>query len=138
MTVRTLRGRKATFRGWLLCDGCGEPATPRESVLAVDYDAINDYEEVKARWKAQHEPDDQRYRVITAAQLMEYPHAVRWWWGHVRCVPFNRYYDIDAERMQTLDELMSWTLHLMGTKSAWFRHTNWEVTVRRLYALPNP
>lgn len=140
MTTHAPHGRDATFRCWPPCDGCGHPATPAESVLAVDYDAIQAYEQAWARWEAKHGPKagEDPSRSYDLAELAELPDLVSWWWGHARCVAFKRQYEIDAERIQTNNQWMSWSLHLRESKGAWFPYTDWDCTVRRFYEWVKP
>jgi hypothetical protein len=57
-----------------------------------------------------------------------------WLWSHGKCRPRRNLYWIEAERFDTLDKVLAWTLHL--SEKMWFRASNWRETVKRFYNVP--
>lgn len=67
---------------------------------------------------------------VTVDDLLRAPQPAKWHAEHDRCATGARdAYAIAVERISTLDDALSWTLHLMG--KTWIQRTDWAPFIRK-------
>ena len=123
------------MREWPPCELCHKPVTIKTGVLIVASGDLEKYEEELAEFDKKHPYDADGSRLLKLGEGEGPPARVRWMWGHSKCLP-SEMYDIGAQRIDSVDKALAWTLHLM--EKTWFVHTNWEASIRQLFELPDP
>ena len=110
-----------------VCEVCSRPVKDGQGWITISYPAIHRYEEELRTWKEMHGG-----RLISGAELLEYPKAPRWHVWHRKCDPDidSSDYTIEIERIRTYQTLLSWTAHLL--EKNWFSNTNWSHIIRRV------
>ncbi len=108
------------------CDVCGEVVSLKDGVLSVSKAEIERYREAQEAFREKHRGE----AFISVDEFLQHPSLVPWKWSHSRCVNGSAY-EIEADRFNSLEKAMRWTLHLMGKN--WFCCTNWRDVVTRLY-----
>ncbi len=116
-----------------VCDKCKQTVSLNEGMLSVFYKEVQGHEE-KVKLYEQKHTEKSGIQITSLKSLLEYPDAVKWHWGHPKCMP-DSMYEIEISRFDNVDKALDWTLHLM--EKDWFASTNWRETVERFYDLPN-
>lgn len=88
-----------------------------------------------SRWKEFSEDHRDRKTGWTAYCLADAPMipSARWHVLHRICDPQPESWDdywIAVERAQTVEQLLSWTIHL--AEKSWYSHTNWDDLIRKV------
>lgn len=115
-----------------ICDACGRWVKPAEGSVLVDHSLIYDHQLDLANWEKRNPGPE-----YTAAQLLARPTPVSWQVLHHKCTRDDvNSYSIGVGQIRTAEEVLDFTLHLMG--KAWLVHTDWEGFVRKHVFMQGP
>lgn len=95
--------------------------------LGIDTTALNAYREAVEEWKAANPGD-----AGTMASLLEHPEQVPWVTHCERCEPNTCGYCIQVDELETYQDLIRWTSHLMG--KSWLADTDWDELLEKVAA----
>jgi len=108
------------------CDVCEKEVEVKDGILSISFKEIRDVQEREAMWKKNHPGP-----LLDVAEVMAFPHRVRWMWHHCRCNMNGSSYQIEGSRFDTHEKALHWTLHLM--EKNWFRFTDWRGVIEKFY-----
>jgi len=128
-----------SFKGWGNCQVCKKPIRdPARAAVGVCYKRLAAYDEALAAWAAESVESVEGVEIITSFE--GHPELVDWAVTHTACAcagcgsESGCDYWFYCTRFDSLGKVVAWTLHLM--EKEWFKATDWEGLVRRLYGLP--
>ena len=120
---------------WPLCEVCENPVTTLEGCLLLYHDEMKGYDVAEENWRNAHPVNqDSMLAPISMTELLDRPLPVAWHWGHNSCLDEGMYF-ITADRLDTIEKVLSWTFHLMEKR--WINTTKWEKAIRRIYDIPH-
>ena len=107
------------------CSLCKKPTSIKDAVIEVDsMKAAAQWSRAQKRTFDMHKQDEAEGTIsFIPVSDRPYEDPVPWQWNHINCGEELGYW-FDAERMQTPEEALGWTLHL--NKKVWLLHTDWE------------
>lgn len=106
------------------CGACRKIVLPKTGYVHIDTRIVHEVERVtKEFWKKQ----DARgpWAAVSMSDLMDLPEDAQWMTHHASCDPIPECsgYWFAVERIQTYEQMLSWTAHLMDKD--WLKYTNW-------------
>ena len=115
---------KARRTSWPECEVCGKAASTKDGYLRITWADIN------ALSRMVHDEHKRVSRAVKLEHIVGREERPYWQWGHMACLEGDDYW-IAADRIDTLEKAMAWTLHLL--EKGWFPASDWERAIRRLY-----
>ena len=108
------------------CDTCGKEVKIKEGVLSISFRKIREIQDKQEEFKKRHPGP-----LLNVCEVMAFPSRVPWIWHHCGCNMNGTSYEIEGNRVDTIEKAMGWTLHLM--EKNWFEYTDWRGLISRLY-----
>ncbi|KQV20546.1 MULTISPECIES: hypothetical protein [unclassified Kitasatospora] len=112
----------------IICNACKKPIDDQTGTLWVSNPDLNNYQDAQAAWETRNTmtlPGGAEIVVVNAADLIDHPRRAQWRAHHDAChgETVTTVYEIQAHRLKTWADLVSWTAHLM--EKDWLGDTDW-------------
>ncbi|RJO61139.1 MAG: hypothetical protein C4542_07165 [Dehalococcoidia bacterium] len=113
---------------WPKCQMCGESVTTEDGMLTIARDDIDRFRNAVAAHGLKYAVELEIPPDPKKIHWSDFPKNAPWHWGHRNCLT-EGFYSIPYGRFDTIEKVLSWTLHLMENHD-WLDDTNWTVAVR--------